>query len=188
MFDYKMDILSLGFTINSLMNPSNKEEINLSQITQKTYGFININDQNLENKVYNPMLIKFVKWLYENDLNKRPTASEALKMLINIQNNINIPYNNINNNYNYIANNNQISINNPQLINNINFPKIDNNIIPQQNNQIKTEFLNLNDNKENEIISSMKSLLQILYHLDEMNFIKAQISSLFSNNQINNNK
>jgi hypothetical protein len=38
--------------------------------------------------------------------------------------------------------------------------------------------------KENRVVSSMKSLLQVLYRLDNMNYIKAQIFSLFSNSQI----
>ena len=54
----------------------------------------------------------------------------------------------------------------------------------QKKNRMEPIFLNNNMGKENRVISSMKSLLQVLYHLDNMNYIKAQILSLFSNTKI----
>ena len=56
-----------------------------------------------------------------------------------------------------------------------------------QNNEPETGiFLNQRMGKENRIISSMKSLLQILYRLDIMNLVRAQIFSVLSNTQMNN--
>ena len=57
-----------------------------------------------------------------------------------------------------------------------------------QNNETEAAlFLNQRMGRENRIITSMKSLLQILYRLDVMNFIRAQIFSILSNSQMNNN-
>ena len=84
-YDYKIDIFSLGFTMYSLMNPTNNGQVNLPQITEKKDGSFNRIEQNLENKFYNPMLIEFVKLLYENDQTKRPIASSALEQLKKIQ-------------------------------------------------------------------------------------------------------
>ena len=38
---------------------------------------------------------------------------------------------------------------------------------------------------DNRVISSMKSLLYLLYKLDIMNFIKAKLHSIFSHSQVN---
>ena len=84
-YDYKVDIFSLGFTMYSLMNPSNNANANLPKITQRSNFDFTRADQNLENKFYSQKLIEFVKLLYEDDQDKRPTASEALEQLKNIQ-------------------------------------------------------------------------------------------------------
>ena len=84
-YDYKVDIFSLGFTMYSLMNPSNNANANLPKITQRSNFDFTRADQNLENKFYSQKLIEFVKLLYEDDQDKRPTASEALNQLKNIQ-------------------------------------------------------------------------------------------------------
>ena len=84
-YDYKVDIFSLGFTMYSLMNPSNNANANLPKITQRSNFDFTRADQNLENKFYSQKLIEFVKLLYEDDQDKRPTASEALNQLRNIQ-------------------------------------------------------------------------------------------------------
>ena len=44
-------------------------------------------DNQLKNNNYSPWLIQFVQSLYSNDVNKRPTASNALKILENNLNN-----------------------------------------------------------------------------------------------------
>ena len=191
-YDYKMDIFSLGFTMYSIMNPSN-DGINLPQKTERKDGKFIMTKQYLENKFYHPDLIEFVKHLYENDKNKRPTSSNALDLLKNVQYKIYSP-NNINNNINNNTNNNlnpnlnQIPINSQQLNYNFINPNINNTIFSQQNIGTEANFLNPNTiNDENKIISSMKSLLQILSRLDIMNFIKAQLAELIQNNQIINN-
>ena len=84
-YDYKVDIFSLGFTMYSLMNPTDNAQPNLPQITQRSNSEFTRTDQNLENKFYSQKLIEFVKLLYEDDQDKRPTASEALEQLKNIQ-------------------------------------------------------------------------------------------------------
>ena len=76
-YDYKIDIFSLGFTIYSLMNPSVGGKLNLPQ---ETKGRERI-DNNLVNTFYDAWLIDFVKLLYENDQEKRPTAAGALELL-----------------------------------------------------------------------------------------------------------
>ena len=48
-------------------------------------------------------------------------------------------------------------------------------------------FLNPSMGKHNKILSSMKSLLQILFRLDSMNFIQTQLKLLFQNYQGNYN-
>ena len=74
---------------------------------------------------------------------------------------------------------NQIPINSQQLNYNFINPNINNTIFSQQNIGTEANFLNPNTiNDENKIISSMKSLLQILSRLDIMNFIKAQLAEL----------
>ena len=84
-YDYKVDIFSLGFTMYSLMNPTDNAQPNLPQITQRSNSEFTRINQNLENKFYSQKLIEFVKLLYEDDQDKRPTASEALEQLKNIQ-------------------------------------------------------------------------------------------------------
>ena len=44
-------------------------------------------DNQLKNNNYSPWLIQFVQSLYSNDVNKRPTSSDALKILENNLNN-----------------------------------------------------------------------------------------------------
>ena len=178
-YDYKMDIFSLGFTMYSLMNPSNTGEINLPQITKREKGSFFRTEQHLVNNYYQPMLIEFVKLLYENNPTKRPTASGALELLKKI-----LPNNNS------IPTANQFISSAPQINNN----DLNTNTLiaisaaSQQNNALGTIYMNPDSNNENRVLSSMKSLLQILYHLDIMNFIRNQLISLLSNNQINNNQ
>jgi len=75
--------------------------------------------------------------------------------------------------------NNNLTINNIPRINSLN---------NQNYNRMQPLFLNAEMGNENRVLSSMKSLLQVLYHLDGMSFIQAQIFSLFSNNQIDYTK
>ena len=81
-YDYKIDVFSLGFTIYSLMNPSEGKNYNLPQITVGVFGKdLRRNDNNIINNKYDYWLIEFVKLLYQNDKTKRPTAIEALNLL-----------------------------------------------------------------------------------------------------------
>ena len=50
-YDYKVDIFSLGFTMYSLMNPTDNAQPNLPQITQRSNSEFTRTDQNLENKL-----------------------------------------------------------------------------------------------------------------------------------------
>ena len=92
-YDYKADVFSLGFTIYALMNPSTTEKINLPQETENKSGtYIRINNH-LINNFYSPWLIEFVQMLYDKDPQKRPSSSDALKLLKTLQNNPQLYYN-----------------------------------------------------------------------------------------------
>ena len=81
-YDYKIDIFSLGFTIYSLMNPSLSNKPNLPLITEGKYGIdLKRYENNLINNFYDNWLKDFVKLLYENDQEKRLSASQALAIL-----------------------------------------------------------------------------------------------------------
>ena len=76
-YDYKCDIFSLGYSIYYLMNkelPTQTKIVNSKMVRT---------DNPLKNNNYSPWLVKFVESLYSNDVKKRPTASEALKILEN---------------------------------------------------------------------------------------------------------
>ena len=226
-YDYKFDIFSLGFTLYSLMNPKTGKKNNLPQETEGTNGNFQRIDQYLTNPFYEDWLIQFVELLYTFDKTKRPTASEALKLLNDYLTNPNmtVAFNNlnakkkktiINNNTNpffrensFAQNTNEATMNNinnqiynmnqnpimsssaQQMQNNLNISN-DNplNILLQKKNSFEKqteveEFLNPNMGKQNKIITSMKSLLQILFRLDSMNFIQTQIKLLFQTYQGN---
>ena len=57
---------------------------------------------------------------------------------------------------------------------------------PKNNEMAEELYLNPEIQKNNRIMTSMKSLLQILYRLDAMNNIQKQLNILIYNNQINN--
>ena len=80
-YDNRCDIFSLGYSIYYLMN---KE---LPTQTKIMNGKVVRTDNQLKNNNYSPWLIQFVQSLYSNDVNKRPTASDALKILENNLNN-----------------------------------------------------------------------------------------------------
>ena len=200
-YDYKVDIFSLGFTIYSLMNPSNNDYYNLPKETEIVNGNIQRYELPLLNKFYSTWLIEFVQLLYETDQKKRPTASEALGLLLGFQNNPQVVQtyiqlkskknNNFVNNYNIIwrrqnnINNNllpnipnyrmsnsfdQINPNAMNISPNINFARSNTVEIGQKKNNVQ-EFLQPNQGKENRILSSMKSLLQVFYRIDLISFI-----------------
>ena len=82
-YDYKCDIFSLGYSIYYLMN---KELPTQTKIVDSKMVRI---DNPLKNNNYSPWLVKLVESLYSTDAKKRPTASEALKILENNLNNKN---------------------------------------------------------------------------------------------------
>ena len=224
-YDYKMDIFSLGFTMYNIMNPSNNG-LNLPQITSRVDGGFTRLDQQIENNYYSSWLNDFVQLLYEKNQKKRPSSSGALQLFIKLQTDpkviqmftqIKMQNDMNNNNINNIYNRQNSGIDN-NAINNINnniftgipmnpMPPIGQNMnnVPNigmpfnrelkrinsanfQNNETEVAlFLNQRMGRENRIVTSMKSLLEILYRLDIMNFIRTQKFSVFSNIQMNNN-
>ena len=62
------------------MNPSNEGKINLPQETKGSFPNVERIDNNLVNNFYDVWLIDFVKLLYENNSEKRPTAASALEL------------------------------------------------------------------------------------------------------------
>ena len=82
-YDYKCDIFSLGYSIYYLMN---KELPTQTKIVNSKMVRI---DNPLKNNNFSPWLVKLVESLYSTDAKKRPTASEALKILENNLNNKN---------------------------------------------------------------------------------------------------
>ena len=82
-YDYKCDIFSLGYSIYYLMN---KELPTQTKIVNSKMVRI---DNPLKNNNYSPWLVKLVESLYSTDAKKRPTDSEALKILENNLNNKN---------------------------------------------------------------------------------------------------
>ena len=212
-YDYKIDIFSLGYTMYSVMNPS--EDVKKNNLPTKT----EMKDENvlrfdlhIENNFYSPWLIEFVRSLYEADQNKRPSAADALGLLKGFQNNPKVteiynnlkckrqasnpnidhiirPQNNINNEiFTRIEQENPMAKSSKQLnqqqmsgigITNMNFVRTNTNV-----GQEAEEFLQPSHGKDNKILSSMKSLILILYKLDIFNLIRAQLQSLFSNCQL----
>ena len=86
LYDYKCDIYSLGNTMYYAMNfclPENRK-IYGSQQKVKRY-FVDGPSE----KYYDSRLIQLVDRMYRDDPNERPTASQALKELESIKNNIN---------------------------------------------------------------------------------------------------
>ena len=180
-YDYKMDIFSLGFTMYSLMNPSNKGEINLPQITKRINGTFTRIEQNLENKIYNPKLIEFVKCLYENDKNKRPTAKMALEQLKYIMSN-----NSNNQNFNQMPNN-ALPINhnmNNNMNNNFNNINMNNNFNNNMNNNFNN---NINNNFNNNMNNNFNNNMNNNFDNNNNNFGNVNFNNNNYNNNFNNN-
>ena len=81
-YDYKIDVFSLGYTIYYLMN---KE---LPTATKVMNSYFVRDNKPIKKSNYNSWLVQFVDLLHTYDKTKRPTASEALKLL---EKNINNP-------------------------------------------------------------------------------------------------
>jgi len=76
-YDAKVDVFSLGYSIYYLMN---KE---LPTDTKVMNSYFSRENKPLKTNNYSPGLVKFVESLFSNDKSKRPSASEALKILEN---------------------------------------------------------------------------------------------------------
>ena len=173
-YDYKIDIFSLGYTIYSLMNPSHGTKTNLPYETEGKKGNIKRYENKSVNKFYDSWLNDFVKLLYEDDPQKRPNAAGALGLFKQLQNNPNVIAI-----YNQMASNK----NNQKIIPNNIQNKNNNEVVQKQ--QVFNENQNDNHGKDVRNMSSMKSILYILYKLDIMNYIISQLNQLFNNCQVN---
>ena len=76
-YDAKVDIFSLGYSIYYLMNKELPTE------TKVLNSYVNRENKPLKSNNYSPWLVKFVESLFANERSKRPSASEALKILEN---------------------------------------------------------------------------------------------------------
>ena len=148
-YNYSIDIFSLGFTIYNLMNPKGKLR-NLPEIIIDRKNFKRENVE-VNNNYYSPWLIHFIKKFYIHDMDLRPSSYDALQELnehisqynIDLNKKIHVTYlNNINNNF-------QIDV---------------------------LYFLKPSNSRQIKLITSMKSLMQILYKLDVIKKIKIQLN------------
>ena len=219
-YDYKIDIFALGFTMYSVMNPTNNsDEDNLPKKTEGVQGMFSRRNVYIKNDFYDQWLIDFVESLYDDDQNRRPKAIDALNLLQKFLTNPKVTYifnnlkskasqENINNmNMQFmrgaptnVINNFNTTVPNPmsssaQQINtmtnnNIPFTSVQrmNSSIITQINRKEPLFLNAEMSNDNRVLSSMKSLLQVLLRLDGMDYIQAQTMSLFTDMHIDYSK
>ena len=211
-YDYKIDIFALGFTMYSVMNPTNNsDEDNLPKKTEGVQGMFSRRNVYIKNDFYDQWLIDFVESLYDDDQNRRPKAIDALNLLQKFLTNPKVTYifnnlkskasqENINNmNMQFmrsaptkVINNFNTTVPNPMsssaqqintmMNNNIPFTSVQrmNSSNITQINRKEPLFLNAEMSNDNRVLSSMKSLLQVLLRLDGMDFIQAQTFSLFT--------
>ena len=197
---------------------NNENEINLPKKTERKNKNITRKDLYINNTSYEPWLIKFVTFLYHKDQFVRPSAARALEILQKLQFDPNYNYNfesinnqtNINNmnvlfsrqdSSNVINNMNNFNTTIPNAMSNsvqqINTMMPSNNVphssVQRVNtfstlNGIEPLFLNAEMGQEIKVLSSMKSLLQVLLRLDGMDYIQAQTMSLFTDMNIDYSK
>ena len=129
-----------------------------------------------------------------NSLKRRNSNVNNLQFIRPNNNNQNM-FQNINNNiYNNIPSINTMS-NSAMQLNMANNNNVNKNII-KTNSQILQQNINLNQEQflqpnmgtDFKILSSMKSILRLFYRLDIMEFINAQLHSIFTNNNLNLNE
>ena len=211
-YDYKIDIFALGFTMYSVMNPTNNsDEDNLPKKTEGVQGMFSRRNVYIKNDFYDQWLIDFVESLYDDDQNRRPKAIDALNLLQKFLTNPKVTYifnnlkskasqENINNmNMQFmrgaptnVINNFNTTVPNPMSSSAQKINTMTNNNIPftsvqrmnssniTQINRKEPLFLNAEMSNDNRVLSSMKSLLQVLLRLDGMDYIQAQTFSLFT--------
>ena len=215
-YDYKIDIFALGFTMYSVMNPTNNsDEDNLPKKTEGVQGMFSRRNVYIKNDFYDQWLIDFVESLYDDDQNRRPKAIDALNLLQKFLTNPKVTYifnnlkskasqENINNmNMQFmrsaptkVINNFNTTVPNPMSSSAQQINTMTNNNIPftsvqrmnssniTQINGKEPLFLNAEMSNDNRVLSSMKSLLQVLLRLDGMDYIQAQTMSLFTDMHI----
>ena len=150
-YDYKVDIFSLGFTIYNIMEPIGRTR-NLPEKTNKKKDecYERVKSQKNKNSNYSKWLVDFIESFYNKDMEKRPTSSEALEKL------------------NAYISKNKININRIIHVTYLNNVK--------SNFQTTVlEFLKPSDARKIKLITSMKSVLQVLYRLDNMKKIKKDL-------------
>ena len=219
-YDYKIDIFALGFTMYSVMNPTNNsDEDNLPKKTEGVQGMFSRRNVYIKNDFYDQWLIDFVESLYDDDQNRRPKAIDALNLLQKFLTNPKVTYifnnlkskasqENINNmNMQFmrsaptkVINNFNTTVPNPMSSSAQRINTVTNNNIPftsvqrmnssniTQINRKEPLFLNAEMSNDNRVLSSMKSLLQVLLRLDGMDYIQAQTMSLFTDMHIDYSK
>ena len=219
-YDYKIDIFALGFTMYSVMNPTNNsDEDNLPKKTEGVQGMFSRRNVYIKNDFYDQWLIDFVESLYDDDQNRRPKAIDALNLLQKFLTNPKVTYifnnlkskasqENINNmNMQFmrsaptkVINNFNTTVPNPMSSSAQQINTMTNNNIPftsvqrmnssniTQINRKEPLFLNAEMSNDNRVLSSMKSLLQVLLRLDGMDYIQAQTMSLFTDMHIDYSK
>ena len=219
-YDYKIDIFALGFTMYSVMNPTNNsDEDNLPKKTEGVQGMFSRRNVYIKNDFYDQWLIDFVESLYDDNQNRRPKAIDALNLLQKFLTNPKVTYifnnlkskasqENINNmNMQFmrsaptkVINNFNTTVPNPMSSSAQQINTMTNNNIPftsvqrmnssniTQINRKEPLFLNAEMSNDNRVLSSMKSLLQVLLRLDGMDYIQAQTMSLFTDMHIDYSK
>ena len=149
-YSYSIDIFSLGFTIYNLMNPKGNLR-NLPEIIINKKDFKREKVE-INNNYYSPWLIQFIKKFYIHDTDLRPSSNEALQELNGHISQYNIDMNK------------KIHV---TYLNNI-----DNNF-----NIDVLYFLKPSNSRQIKLITSMKSLMQVLYKLDVIKNIKNQMNN-----------
>ena len=149
-YSYSIDIFSLGFTIFNLMNPKGNLR-NLPEIIINKKDFKREKVE-INNIYYSPWLVQFIKKFYIHDMDLRPSSNEALQELNEHISQYNIDMNK------------KIHV---TYLNNI-----DNNF-----NIDVLYFLKPSNSRQIKLITSMKSLMQVLYKLDIINKIKNQMNN-----------
>ena len=167
------------YTFDQTKRPTASEALNLLN------GFITNPNVTV---VFNELNAKKKKTIINNNMNPFNRVNNFA------QNNNEAMQSNINNQIYSVMPNPMMSNSAQQIQNNINLNNNDVslNILLQRKMSFDKqteveEFLNPNMGKQNKILTSMKSLLQILFRLDSMNFIQTQLKLLFQNYQGNYN-
>ena len=80
-YDYKIDVFALGFTMFSIMNPLQGKKYNLPKRTLGKYGNLRREDNYSINNSYEKWLYEFLSLLFEDNQEKRLSASVALGFL-----------------------------------------------------------------------------------------------------------